>query len=37
MAFGNLETRMQKFKDAIVENTEDITEEYIEEVKQLNQ
>jgi len=37
MAFGNLETRMQKFKDAMVENTEDITEEYIEEVKQLNQ
>jgi len=37
IAFGNLETRMKRFKDAMVENTEDITEEYIEEVKQLNQ
>jgi len=36
MAFGNLETRMQRFKDAMVENTEDITEDYIEEIKQLN-
>lgn len=37
MSFGSLETRMQKFKDAMTENTEDITEEYINEVKQLNQ
>lgn len=37
MAFGNLEIRMQKFKDAMTENTEDITEDYINEVKQLNQ
>ena len=37
MAFGNLETRMQRFKDAMLENTEDITEDYIQEVKQLNQ
>lgn len=35
IAFGNLETRMQKFKNAMLEKT-DITEEYIEEVKQLN-
>lgn len=37
MAFGNLETRMKMFKDAMLENTEDITEEYIKEVKQLKQ
>jgi uncharacterized protein YfkK (UPF0435 family) len=36
MAFGNLKTRMQKFEDAMTKNTEDITHEYIEEVKQLN-
>jgi hypothetical protein len=37
MAFGNLKTRMQKFEESMLENTEDITIEYIEEVKQLNQ
>ena len=37
MAFGNLETRMKRFKDAMLENTEDITEDYIQKVKQLNQ
>lgn len=36
MSFGSLEIRMQKFKDAMTENTEDITEDYINEVKQLN-
>jgi hypothetical protein len=36
MAFGNLKTRMEKFEKAMTENTEDITEDFIEEVKQLN-
>jgi hypothetical protein len=35
MAFGNLEIRMQKFKDAMIESTEDTTEDITENVKQL--
>ena len=37
MAFGNLETRMHRFQNAMVKNTEDITEDYLQEVKQLKQ
>lgn len=37
MAFGELKTRMQNFQNAMIKNSEDITEEYIEEVKQLKQ
>lgn len=37
MAFGNLEIRMDRFQDAMVKNTEDITEDYLQEVKQLKQ
>jgi len=37
MAFGNLEIRMNRFQNAMVKNTEDITEDYIQEVKQLKQ
>lgn len=37
MAFGNLEIRMNRFQSAMVKNTEDITEDYLQEVKQLKQ
>jgi hypothetical protein len=37
MAFGNLEIRMNRFQNAMVKNTEDITEDYLQEVKQLKQ
>lgn len=37
LSFGDLKRRMQKFEKAMLENTEDITEEYINEVKQLKQ